>query len=239
MLDSLPRQAICAGAKNGMPPPLAALNRDIHDDWAIALVHAWAVVTDVLSFYQERITNEGYLRTATEYRSILELARSIGYELRPGLAASTHLAFTVLTLKDEPPRRVLIPRGTAVQSIPPQGQLPQTFETSADLEARAEWNALKPANAVDGLLPWDLRIDSTCLRKSSRGGLYVVMQIAMRGAGPSPAGPLGRASSASSRMEPRRTDAVAPSRSVARRCTSTRRPASRAAKPASVAKPLA
>ena len=48
---------------------------------------ACACVADVLGFYQERIANEGYLRTATERRSVLELARTIGYELKPGVAA--------------------------------------------------------------------------------------------------------------------------------------------------------
>ena len=43
-----------------------------------------ACVADVLTFYQERIANEGFLRTATERRSVLELARAIGYELKPG-----------------------------------------------------------------------------------------------------------------------------------------------------------
>src|SRR6266545_7044356 len=128
MLNRLPTQTI---ADCSAGPPLAALNQDIHDDWAIALIHAWAVVADVLTFYQERITNEGYLRTATEYRSVLELARTIGYELQPGLAANTYLTFTVLTIKGEPPRQVLIPPATAIQSIPAQGQLPQVFETSA------------------------------------------------------------------------------------------------------------
>src|SRR5262249_38970883 len=63
------------------------------DDPAIATLDGWATVLDVLSFYQERIVNEGYLRTAAERRSILEMARSIGYELRPGVAAGTFLAF--------------------------------------------------------------------------------------------------------------------------------------------------
>ncbi len=152
MLNRLPTQTIADCAAG---PPLAALNQDIHDDWAIALIHAWAVVADVLTFYQERITNEGYLRTATEYRSVLELARTIGYELGPGLAAGTHLAFTVLTMRDEPPRQVFIPQGCAVQSVPGQNQLPQTFETSADFNARAEWNALRPTLAL-GSPPRDL-----------------------------------------------------------------------------------
>ena len=69
------------------------------DDPSMALLDAWATVADVLTFYQERIANEGFLRTATERRSVLELARAIGYELSPGVAASTYLAFKV----DDPP----------------------------------------------------------------------------------------------------------------------------------------
>ena len=72
------------------------------DDPAIATLDGWATVLDVLSFYQERIANEGYLRTATERRSILEMARSIGYELRPGVAAGTFLAFTLETAQGAP-----------------------------------------------------------------------------------------------------------------------------------------
>ena len=61
------------------------LTTNAEDDMSIALIDAWATVADVLTFYQERIANEGFLRTATERRSILELARAVGYELRPGV----------------------------------------------------------------------------------------------------------------------------------------------------------
>ena len=87
--------------------PLRALATREPNDPAIALLDAWATVADVLTFYQERIANEGYLRTATERRSVLELARLVGYRLRPGVAASAFLAF--LLDKD---CAVEIPRGT-------------------------------------------------------------------------------------------------------------------------------
>src|SRR5262245_15558316 len=45
-------------------PALRALTTRDDDDPALALTDAWAVVLDVLTFYQERIANEGYLRTA-------------------------------------------------------------------------------------------------------------------------------------------------------------------------------
>ena len=72
------------------------------DDPTIALLDAAATVLDVLTFYQERIANEGFLRTATERRSVLELARAIGYELGPGVAASTWLAFTLEDAEGSP-----------------------------------------------------------------------------------------------------------------------------------------
>ncbi|NDJ25884.1 putative baseplate assembly protein [Nostoc sp. B(2019)] len=122
---------------------LRQLNTRTNDDPAIALLDACAVVADVLTFYQERIINEGYLLTATERRSVLELARMIGYELNPGVAASTVLAFTV---EDAPgsPTVATIAKGTQILSIPEQDELPQTFETSEDFTAHLEWNALKP-----------------------------------------------------------------------------------------------
>lgn len=125
------------------PRPLAALLTRDPQDPAVALVDAAACVADVLTFYQERIANEGFLRTATERRSVLELARTVGYELRPGVAASVHLVFTV---EDAPgaPRICTLAAGAPVQSVPPQGKLPQVFESSSTLVARAEWNALAP-----------------------------------------------------------------------------------------------
>jgi predicted phage baseplate assembly protein len=109
------------------------------NDFAIALLDGWAAVADVLTFYQERIANEGYLRTATERRSILELARLVGYSLRPGVAASVYLAYNL-----EANSEVTIPTGSRAQSIPGPGELPQSFETSVPLKASSDWNNLKP-----------------------------------------------------------------------------------------------
>jgi predicted phage baseplate assembly protein len=125
------------------PQPLARLLSRSSDDPTVALVDACACVADVLTFYQERIANEGFLRTATERRSVLELARAIGYELKPGVAASTYLAFTVEDARGAPGVCTL-PKGAPVQSVPPQGKLPQVFETTSELVTRAEWNALQP-----------------------------------------------------------------------------------------------
>lgn len=125
-------------------PALQRLTTRDDGDFSIALLDGWAVVADVLTFYQERIANECYLGTATERLSLLELARLIGYQLRPGVAAGTWLAFTV----DDAPGasgRAAIDTGTKVQSLPGPGETPQTFETVEAIEARAVWNAMRPA----------------------------------------------------------------------------------------------
>lgn len=119
--------------------PLAKLTTRDPSDPSIALLDAWAIVGDVLTFYQERIANEGYLPTAIERRSLLELGRLVGYRLRPGLSASVKLAFTTATGFSGD-----IPAGTRAQSMPNAGENPQFFETSAVLTARDTWNALRP-----------------------------------------------------------------------------------------------
>ncbi len=126
---------------------LAELRTRDDDDFSIALLDAWAVVSDVLTFYQERFANESYLRTATERLSVLEQARLIGYELSPGVAASTYLAFTL----EDPPgapdqavKQLTIESGVKVQSTPGPNEDPQMYETVEQIEARVEWNAIKP-----------------------------------------------------------------------------------------------
>ncbi len=121
---------------------LKALQTRDDSDLTIGLLDAFASMADVLTFYSERIANESYLRTATERRSVLELARAIGYELSPGAAAQVLLAFTVEGGRGAP-GTAIIPRGTRVQSIPGPGQKPQTFETSLDFNGRATWNELR------------------------------------------------------------------------------------------------
>jgi Baseplate J-like protein len=120
--------------------PLQGLTTRDTGDAAIGLLDAWATVGDVLTFYQERVANEGYLRTATERRSVLELARLVGYALRPGVASTVFLAYT---LEDKQLDPVTIPAGARSQSVPGPDEQPQSFETSEALIARTEWSNLQ------------------------------------------------------------------------------------------------
>ncbi len=137
------------------PSPMLGLTTRTIDDPAIALLDAWAIVADVLTFYQERIANEGYLPTATERRSIIELAALVGYMLRPGVAASGYLAFL---LQDG--YNAEIPPGTRAQTLPGPGEMPESFEIGSSLAARADWNNLRPRQTRPLLITpsWDAPI---------------------------------------------------------------------------------
>ncbi|HEY4266369.1 MAG TPA: baseplate J/gp47 family protein [Micropepsaceae bacterium] len=137
---------------------LADLRTRDDDDFTIGLIDAFACSADVLTFYQERIANESYLRTAKERVSLQEMGKLVGYRLRPGVAAETWLAFALETppvappsLAPEPgnfvtgvPSSLGLDIGFKVQSVPGPGEKPQTFETVEALaEARPAWNAMR------------------------------------------------------------------------------------------------
>jgi hypothetical protein len=167
------KHSLLSGLTLSGQPALFGLTTRNDDDFSIALLDAWSVVSDVLTFYQERIANESYLRTATERLSVQEMARLTGYELGPGVAASTFLSFTLndspgalgpilnvaatpAATVDLPP--VTIPVGTQVKSIPAPGEQAQTFETVEEIVANASWNIIRPQQTQPQILTVDSKL---------------------------------------------------------------------------------
>ena len=152
------KESLLSGLSSSTWRPLGGLRTRDDDDFSIGLIDAVSCAADVLTFYQERLANESFLRTATERVSIQEMAKLVGYRLRPGVAAETRLAFALETptappptLPPEPgafvtgiPARLTLGSGLKVQSVPGPGEKPQTFETVEQIEARPEWNAVRP-----------------------------------------------------------------------------------------------
>ncbi|WP_171113347.1 MULTISPECIES: putative baseplate assembly protein [Streptomyces] len=125
-------------------PALKGLTVRTPDDPTIGLLDATAVLGDLLTFHSERIADEAYIRTANEHRSLALLGRLVGHRPRPGVAAATHLAYTL----ERDPRAetlpVVIPRGARSHSVPASAtEESLTFETSRDLTARWDFNELK------------------------------------------------------------------------------------------------
>ena len=153
------RQSLQARLSDSRWPVLRQLRTRADDDFTMALLDGWAVTADILTFYQERIANESYLRTATERFSILEQARLLGYQPGPGVAASTHLAFTMEEAPGAPEQAAkptTLAVGTRVQSVPGPDEQPQIFETIEAIEARVEWNAIVPQLTEPQTLRWDM-----------------------------------------------------------------------------------
>jgi hypothetical protein len=95
-------------------------------DLALQLIEWWAYLADILTFYNERIANETYLRTATLQASAQRIIRILGYRPRPGIGARVTIAALVTAKKP-----LTIHQGYAVQSKPGPGRQPQIFELDA------------------------------------------------------------------------------------------------------------
>jgi hypothetical protein len=157
------RASLLAALSDPANLALAPLRTRDDSDFTIALLDAWAVSADILSFYNERIANEAYLRTAVDRRSVFELARLVGYRPSPGVAASAFIAFT---LNDAPgsPDNVVLDAGIRVQSVPGPGQSPAVFETSNAITATIASNAIPAQTAI----PWAVSVgDQTATFKGT------------------------------------------------------------------------
>ncbi|HEX2330555.1 MAG TPA: putative baseplate assembly protein [Candidatus Angelobacter sp.] len=63
-------------------------------DLGMALLELFAYIGDQLSYYQDRVAAEGFLRTASQYESVRRLLSLIDYSLSPGTAAKALVAIT-------------------------------------------------------------------------------------------------------------------------------------------------
>jgi hypothetical protein len=141
--------------------PYAGMSPHPETDWISAVLMAWADAGDVLSFYQERLINEGYLRTARDPQSLeLLLAGGLGVRrgafglapgdsgdatvtvgLDPGCAALVDVLLGVAETRGMP-RRVNLAAGSALRMISPTGDGTTYFETDQAIMLRREWNAM-------------------------------------------------------------------------------------------------
>ncbi|MEU9894708.1 putative baseplate assembly protein [Streptomyces phaeochromogenes] len=160
-------------------PALKGLTVRTPDDPAIGLLDATAVLGDLLTFHSERIADEAYLRTANEHRSLALLGRLVGHRPRPGVAASTHLAYSLERDPRAETLTVVIPRGAQSHSVPASAdEESQTFETSRDLTARWDWNELKVRRRRPSLVtPADLERRSELFVEGTTNSLQTGDQL--------------------------------------------------------------
>lgn len=126
----------------------------VQHDLALQLVEWWAYLADILTFYNERIANESYLRTADLPESVHGLIKILGYRPRPGIGAQGVLA--ALTSHPTP---FTLPQGFQIQSKPGPGKQPQIFELDVDTPVH-----FPDAIAAEPLSNFNLTLSSVVLK---------------------------------------------------------------------------
>ncbi len=142
-------------------PALRRWTARTSDDYGIALVEMWAYLADILTFYQERIANEAFLRTALLQTSVRRLAGFLDYRPAPGKASAADLAFIL-----EKGKNLRIPVGLRVQSVPGQNETPQKFETVAAATAAARLNRVRVFPKPETANPFDAASEKAILKPS-------------------------------------------------------------------------
>jgi hypothetical protein len=95
------------------------------NDLGVMLVELFAYMGDIMLYYQDRIAHESYLDTAVERRSVVNLLRLLGYELRPPTAASADLT---LLFDKAAPGTVTIPTAAEFETNAQLTGKPVTFQ---------------------------------------------------------------------------------------------------------------
>lgn len=127
-------------------------------DLALQMMEWWAYLADILTFYNEHIASQAYLRTADLPESVKRLIRVLGYRPRPGIGARGVLAALM-----SKPTSFTLPQGFPVQSKPGPGKQPQIFELDADTQI-----TFPDAVSVDVVVPpASLRSATSVLLKGS------------------------------------------------------------------------
>jgi hypothetical protein len=116
-------------------------------DLAVMIAEWWAYVADVLTFYNERIANQDYLRTADLPENVKRLIQLLGYRPRPAIGARGTLAALVT-----PGQTALLPKGLQFQSKPGPGEEAQTFELDSPTQIGAP-DAVAAVPTVSLFLP--------------------------------------------------------------------------------------
>jgi len=130
--------------------PLSGWRARDKDDLGIMLLEMWAYICDSLSFYDEVLANEFYLRTSQLRPDLRRLVALLGFLPRPAVGSSVSLAAIAdgrLELK--------LPVGTAFRSGAFEGNPPQVFELENEvsihpLTNRWEINAPHPGKIMRG-----------------------------------------------------------------------------------------
>lgn len=114
-------------------------------DFGLALIEAFAYMGDITAYYIDRIANEATLLTATQRESVLNLARSYGYNPSGYQSATTTVRFS-----NSSSSSVTIPAGTEVSGVVIEGETVQQVIFTTKTAATAASNGTASVEAFHG-----------------------------------------------------------------------------------------
>lgn len=136
MLRALPMQEV-RDLEGNLRRPLQDWRARTEGDLGVMTLEMWAYLLDVLQFYDEQTSNESYINTAVEARSLRRLAGLLGFQRRPAVASQAILAAFA-----EGRMPVLLPEVTAFRSGSIPGDKPHVFELGKEVSIhplRNQW----------------------------------------------------------------------------------------------------
>jgi hypothetical protein len=129
----------------GLTPNEEDVARDPNQqDFVHPLLDAFATTMHVLSFYQGRMLEEGFIGSANEARSVFEIARLVGVKRRPAMCAESFVHMEAVDIPgDGEPMEIAV--GLPMQSVPIKGGMPQVYETTEAVTVHPDWNRISPS----------------------------------------------------------------------------------------------
>jgi Baseplate J-like protein len=120
-------------------------------DFGVALVEAMAYMGDVINYYIDRAAAETFLGTASQRKSLLNIASLLGYVPTGRLAATVPVTFT-----NNGAQEIYLKPGTQITTVIRTGDqnVPLTFEV--------DWNPADAATGAWNVLPNGLTNTVTC-----------------------------------------------------------------------------
>jgi hypothetical protein len=116
-----------------LPTRLPGWQTRTEADLGMALLELFAFMGDQLSYYQDRVANEGFLRTAVQYESVRRLLSLIDHQLLPGSAAQALVTLTVAAARS-------ISKGFRISTKGNDKQAAVVFEAIAERVVYPELN---------------------------------------------------------------------------------------------------
>ena len=136
-------------------------------DLGLQLLEWWAYLADILTFYNERVANEDYLRTAQLPASVSALVALLGYTPRPAIGAVGQVAAVRSTARPNEP--LVIPAGMQLANTATPGVPVETFEAAAATFAGGSDTAIVLEPSARLLRPGGSELGSVLLQGSVAG----------------------------------------------------------------------